>query len=222
MPSRWFTGKPHSKDPARQTKFPPETEFGTRSPTGTTERFRVLADRSSGSETVCIRISGPAPLPVSETGESADRDSKPSASGAACRISCVSDRETERKLRVQRGSRLAPVPTTDGIVSPGFRKRNPLAGLHRKTSGRETKVRWQIKKMREALPPASFSYVLRPSAYRRRPRSLPADSHLDNRGDRNHHDSQRQRIQRIDIHDRQTESRSDPVVARISVQYDDQ
>ena len=88
-----------------------ETEFGTRSPTGTTERFRVLADRSSGSETVCIRISGPAPLPVSETGESADRDSKPSASGAACRISCVSDRETERKLRVQRGSRLAPVPT---------------------------------------------------------------------------------------------------------------
>ena len=64
MPSRWFTGKPHSKDPARQTKFPPETEFGTRSPIGTAEGSRVLGDR-----------------------------------------------ETERKLRVQRGSRLAPVPT---------------------------------------------------------------------------------------------------------------
>lgn len=53
-----------SKDPARQTKFPPETEFGTRSPIGTAEGSRVLGDR-----------------------------------------------ETERKLRVQRGSRLAPVPT---------------------------------------------------------------------------------------------------------------
>lgn len=178
MPSRWFTGKPHSKDPARQTKFPPETEFGTRSPTGTTERFRVLADRSSGSETVCIRISGPAPLPVSETGESADRDSKPSASGAACRISCVSDRETERKLRVQRGSRLAPVRQRERAypISP---IRQPGTGWNRlsrfpktesacRTASENQRKRNEspMADKKDAGSPASRIFFIRPSAER--------------------------------------------------------
>ena len=46
------------------------------------------------------------------------------------------DKEKERTRLARYGN-----PAPDGIVSPGFRKRNPLAGLHRKTSGRETKVR---------------------------------------------------------------------------------